>query len=64
MSNSNELRAELDSLQGNINRMCITTDEKELQEMRKWAKLRIDKIFDYRQEQIRKKVKNGTRKKL
>lgn len=48
----NEFRFEVDLLQGNINRMCVTNDKKELSDMRDWAKRRIDKIFDYQQNQI------------
>lgn len=43
---------ELSMLQGNINRMCVTTDEKELSDMRDWAKRRIDRIFDHLQDQM------------
>lgn len=39
---------EIIMLEGNINRLCVATDEKELEEMRDWAKKRIDIIFEYR----------------
>jgi len=56
--NANEFRNEVDYLQGNINRLCVTDDEQELIKTRDWAKRRIDKIFDYRQEQIQKAFNN------
>lgn len=34
-----------DLLKGNINRMCVTKDMEELQEMYDYAKYRIDNIF-------------------
>jgi hypothetical protein len=49
-----KIRSEIDMLQGNINRMCVTTDEKELKDMRDWAKRRIDNIFNCCQDKIRK----------
>jgi len=49
----NEKQWEVDSLRGNINRMCVTRDEKELVDMREVAKWRIDKIFEIRQGEIR-----------
>lgn len=39
---------EVDMLNGNINRMCITSDLKELEKMYKFAKKRIDSIFEYK----------------
>jgi len=49
------VREEIDMLQGNINRMCVTREEKELERMRDWAKRRIDKIYDIRKEELQKK---------
>lgn len=53
------LKNEVDLLIGNINRMCVTTDEKELEDMRDWAKRRIDTLFN-----IRKGNADGGRKEL
>ena len=39
---------EVDMLNGNINRMCITSDLEELVRMYKFAKKRIDSIFEYK----------------
>jgi hypothetical protein len=55
-----EIREEAEMLRGNINRMRITTNEKELAEMRDWAKRRIDRIFSCRQDQIWKGKVNPT----
>jgi hypothetical protein len=52
-NSSDKIRNEIAMLQGNINRMCVTTDEKELNDMRDWAKLRIDNIFNYQKDQMR-----------
>ncbi len=35
-------------LEGNLNRLCITTDVRELLEMRDWAKRRIERILELR----------------
>lgn len=39
------LEHDLDMLQGNINRMCVTDDEEELINIQQWAKRRIDSIY-------------------
>jgi hypothetical protein len=39
-----EFRFEVDSLQGNINRMCVTDSTEELSSMRNWAHSRINLI--------------------
>ena len=49
---SDELGKEVAMLRGDINRMCLATEEDELSAMRDWAKRRIDRIFDFRQAQI------------
>lgn len=59
-----EMREAVEMLRGNINRMQITTNEKELTEMRDWAKRRIDTIFECRQDQIWKGNTDGGRKEL
>lgn len=47
------LKQELDMLQGNINRMCVTSDEEELISMQQWAKRRIDNIYLWNRQRIR-----------
>ena len=47
-----KLRAEIDMLQGNINRICITDNKQELSSMVEWAKYRIDIIFNMRKEEL------------
>lgn len=42
-----ELYAEIDLLQGNINRICVTDNLIELYEMTIWAQKRIENIYDY-----------------
>ncbi|MGP1505158.1 MAG: hypothetical protein ACTTIR_06020 [Eggerthia catenaformis] len=42
------LNNEVDMLEGNINRMCVTSDLEELVRMYKFAKKRIDSIFEYK----------------
>ena len=42
----NIIRHEEDMLKGNINRMCVSDDSDELVEMYRFARLRIQKIFD------------------
>ena len=37
---------EMDMLRGNLNRMCVTDDVQELDKMREWALMRIDKIYN------------------
>ena len=46
ITNYNELRNERDTLDGNINRMCVTKDEEEMERMYAFAKLRLDEIKD------------------
>jgi hypothetical protein len=45
--NRNELLNEIDMLRGNINRMCVTDNKQELDKMLRYAKLRLDEIYDY-----------------
>lgn len=51
--NKNKLDNELDMLQGNINRMCITDNIGELRSMYMWANLRINEVFRIRQDEIK-----------
>lgn len=48
-----DLERDLDILQGNINRMCVTDDEQELISMQQWAKKRIDSIYLWNRQRIR-----------
>ena len=50
------LHWEVDSLQGNINRMCVTDDEKELLSMHEWALKRVERIFELRQADFHREV--------
>ena len=43
-----EIENEFAMLEGNLNRLCVTTDVRELLEMRDWAKRRIDRILELR----------------
>lgn len=47
-----KLKNELDMLQGNINRMCVTDDEEELLSMQEWAKTRIDRIYSLNKQRL------------
>lgn len=52
IKNKEELLFEVDMLRGNINRMCITDDEKELEDMYKYAKIRLDGIYSYSKNRV------------
>lgn len=41
------LSIERDYLEGNLNRMCVTSEKKELDSMYEYAKKRIDAIYEY-----------------
>lgn len=51
--NRQKLEIEIDMLQGNINRMCVTNDDAELASMQQWAKRRIDQIYLYNHQRLR-----------
>lgn len=42
----------IDMLRGNINRMCVTNDKEELEEMRYYAKRKIDMIADINKKRL------------
>lgn len=46
MFDRKELNHELDSLEGNINRMCVTDEVRELSDMSDWAHMRIQQIYE------------------
>ena len=47
-----------DMLQGNINRMCVTHNMKELNDMRTWAEARIAEIFEMNYARINEEIEN------
>lgn len=47
-----ELNNEVDMLEGNINRMCVTKDIKELCNMIEYARLRIERIYQHNKERL------------
>lgn len=52
--NRQKLEIEIDMLKGNINRMCVTDDDAELESMQQWAKRRIDQIYLHNHQRLRK----------
>lgn len=46
-------------LDGNINRMKLTKDLEELESMHDWAVKRIDRLYLFYAEELRKKVKRS-----
>lgn len=53
--NRQKLEIEIDMLKGNINRMCVTDDDVELESMQQWAKKRIDRIYSYNYQRLRER---------
>ena len=51
--NRQKLEIEIDMLRGNINRMCVTDDDAELESMQQWAKKRIDRIYLHNHQRLR-----------
>lgn len=51
----NEIRNTEDMLKGNINRMCVTNDIKELRDMCNHAKRWIQHIYDMNYDRLMKK---------
>lgn len=47
-----KIEFEYNSLKGNMNRMCVTHDIQEFQEMYSFAKKRIDNLFNYNLKRI------------
>ena len=50
--NINELRIERDMIEGNMNRMCVTDDMDELEDMFAVAELRLKRMFYYNKRRI------------
>lgn len=46
MEKRDVINNEMDMLRGNLNRMCVTSDVQELDKMKEWALIRIDKIYN------------------
>lgn len=55
LQNYNELRNEIDSLRGNINRICVTDDINELESSYEFAKQRLYNIYFYNLVKLKKK---------
>ena len=53
MMTDKEAHIEYDMLKGNINRMFLTDDTAELNDMYKFSKKRIEMIFEYNCDRIR-----------
>ena len=53
--NRQKLEIEIDMLKGNINRMCVTDDDAELESMQQWAKKRIDRIYLHNHQRLRER---------
>lgn len=51
----NDIRNEEDMLKGNINRMCVCNDFKELDDMFSYAVKRLGKIFAFNYRRLREK---------
>lgn len=49
------VKAEADMLEGNINRMFLTDDLIELNRMREFAILRLEKIYDFHLHRVQEK---------
>lgn len=52
-------RNEMDMLQGNINRICVTSDISEIERMYEWAKIRLENIYMYRKSYLSAKHASG-----
>lgn len=57
---SQEINEIVRMLEGNINRMCVTNDEKELLSMYNWALDRLSMLFEARCKEIQ--IKNEANK--
>ncbi len=45
--NESEVHSELDMLRGNLCRICVSDDPKEVFQMYEYAKKRLDRIYEY-----------------
>ncbi len=52
LKNYDDLSNEIRMLEGNINRMCVTKDDNELERMFKFAKSRLDDIYTYNKSRV------------
>jgi hypothetical protein len=56
IKNYKEADIEMEMLDGNINRMKLTKDLKELESMHAWAVKRVNRLYLFYSEELRKKV--------
>ena len=42
-----ELKDHINMLNGNLNRICVTDSQNELEDMLEWVNLRINQIYNY-----------------
>lgn len=54
-----DLLIECDMLKGNINRMMVTDDSKELESMYNYALRRINRIYNARRKELAENKKDG-----
>jgi hypothetical protein len=54
----NELKNERDSLDGNLNRMCVTDEESELESKHQWVLRRVQSIYEYNVARVSKSREN------
>lgn len=54
-----ELMIECDMLQGNVNRMMVTKDIRELVRMHEFAEMRLQKIYKWRVKELVAKMERG-----
>ena len=52
IKNQQQLRNEINMLDGNVSRMCLTDDKNELNSMFEWALHRISEIYNYNLDRI------------
>ena len=57
--NINELRIERDMIEGNMNRMCVTDDMDELEDMLAVAELRLKRMFYYNKRRIEHEIEQN-----
>ena len=56
IKNYQELTLEIDTLKGNINRMCVTDDIKELYKRYDYIKVNLKKIYQYNINRFEKEI--------
>ena len=53
MNRKQKQDSQIDMLQGNINRMCVTDSRDELRSMYAWANIRLNEIFRLNEERLK-----------